>query len=33
MYAAKAQGKNCRRVFTPEMHASAVDRLESLSVD
>ena len=33
MYAAKAGGKNRRRVFTPEMHASAVDRLESLSVD
>ena len=33
MYAAKAQGKNCCRVFTPEMHASAVDRLEALSVD
>jgi EAL domain-containing protein (putative c-di-GMP-specific phosphodiesterase class I) len=28
MYAAKASGKNCRRVFSPEMHASAVDRLE-----
>ena len=33
MYAAKAEGKNCRRVFTPEMHASAVDLLDSLSVD
>jgi len=28
MYAAKAQGKNCRRVFEPDMHASAVDRLD-----
>ena len=28
MYAAKASGKNCRRVFSPEMHASAVDRLD-----
>ncbi len=32
MYNAKAQGKNCRRVFTPEMHASAVAGLESLSI-
>jgi len=31
MYAAKASGKNCSRVFTPEMHASAVDRLDSAS--
>ncbi len=31
MYAAKAAGKNCSRVFTPEMHASAVDRLEAVS--
>ena len=31
MYAAKAQGKNCSREFTPEMHASALDRLETLS--
>jgi diguanylate cyclase (GGDEF)-like protein/PAS domain S-box-containing protein len=31
MYAAKAQGKNCSRVFTPDMHASALDRLESVS--
>jgi diguanylate cyclase (GGDEF)-like protein/PAS domain S-box-containing protein len=28
MYAAKAHGKNCRRVFSPEMHESAVDRLD-----
>ena len=28
MYAAKAQGKNCRRVFEPDMHATAVDRLD-----
>jgi predicted signal transduction protein with EAL and GGDEF domain len=28
MYAAKAQGKNCRRVFEPALHASAVDRLD-----
>ncbi len=31
MYAAKAQGKNCSRVFTPDMHASAVDRLNAVS--
>ena len=28
MYAAKAQGKNCRRVFEPALHASAVARLD-----
>lgn len=28
MYAAKAQGKNCRRVFEPALHTSAVDRLD-----
>jgi diguanylate cyclase (GGDEF)-like protein/PAS domain S-box-containing protein len=33
MYNAKAQGKNCRRVFTPEMHASALEQLEVLSTD
>ncbi len=32
MYNAKAEGKNCRRVFTPDMHASAVAGLESLSI-
>ncbi len=31
MYAAKAAGKNCVRVYTPEMHASALDRFESQS--
>ena len=31
MYAAKAHGKNCSRVYTRDMHASAIDRLESLS--
>jgi diguanylate cyclase (GGDEF)-like protein/PAS domain S-box-containing protein len=31
MYAAKAQGKNCSRVFTTDMHASAIHRLESVS--
>ena len=31
MYAAKAEGKNCSRVFTPAMHASAVDRLASVT--
>ena len=29
MYAAKAEGKNCSRAFTPDMHTSAIDRLES----
>jgi diguanylate cyclase (GGDEF)-like protein len=33
MYAAKAEGKNRRRVFTPEMHASAVAQLETLTID
>ncbi|MGO9872843.1 MAG: diguanylate cyclase domain-containing protein [Acidimicrobiia bacterium] len=33
MYDAKAQGKNCRRVFTPELHASALEQLEVLSTD
>ena len=32
MYAAKAQGKNCSRVFTADMHASAVNRLKRVSV-
>jgi diguanylate cyclase (GGDEF)-like protein len=32
MYAAKAQGKNCSRVFTSDMHASAVNRLATASV-
>lgn len=31
MYAAKAQGKNCSLVFTPDMHATALHRFESLS--
>jgi diguanylate cyclase (GGDEF)-like protein len=31
MYAAKADGKNCSRVFTTDMHESAVDRLNSAS--
>ena len=28
MYAAKAGGKNCCRVFSPDMHTSAIDRLD-----
>jgi diguanylate cyclase (GGDEF)-like protein/PAS domain S-box-containing protein len=32
MYAAKAQGKNCSRVFTADVHAAAVNRLERVSV-
>jgi diguanylate cyclase (GGDEF)-like protein/PAS domain S-box-containing protein len=28
MYAAKAQGKNCARTFTPEMHSTWLDRFE-----
>ena len=31
MYNAKAQGKNCSRVFNPDMHTAALQRLDSLS--
>ena len=31
MYVAKAEGKNCSRVFTADMHARALDRLEAQS--
>jgi diguanylate cyclase (GGDEF)-like protein/PAS domain S-box-containing protein len=31
MYAAKAEGKNCSRVFTADMHPSQLDRLEPAS--
>jgi diguanylate cyclase (GGDEF)-like protein/PAS domain S-box-containing protein len=29
MYAAKARGKNCVRVFTPDIHATVLDQFES----
>ncbi len=28
MYAAKAEGKNRQRAFTPELHAAALERLD-----
>jgi len=31
MYAAKARGKNCVRVFTPDIHATVLDQFESRS--